>query len=443
MSRCRWGWLEAFVITLFLLNGLLLLPGAQALRFVIRAAPYAASLLALIWSLHRNRAALRMPGAAWLVLVLGLLVANLLHPATQPFSGVAQCLQQLAIAAPVFWCPPLIDGERRLERLLRLVYFANAIGAFVGLLQIYDPQHFLPAQFSTNASETWIGSLMFVGPGGHLMVRPPGLSDLPGGAAIAAFLTAIFAIAFGARKGTRVWLRLVHAVAAAVGISVLYLTQVRSLAIMTAVCLALLFLLSLKRQITWNRTWLAASTLCLMLGAFTYAVAVGGQTVRERFIRLAGTGLLETLDSSRGWHWRWTFDEGLKQYPFGAGLGRWGMVSTYFADRTLPDAEPLWAEIQLTGWLYDGGVPLWLLYGSALIASMLFLLRTACVSPSPSLTFAAALVFCVNFGIIGQVFSGPCFNTPLGLKYWLFAAIVWGAYRNVSRQRRSRATVQP
>ncbi len=39
----------------------------------------------------------------------------------------------------------------------------------------------------------------------------------------------------------------------------------------------------------------------------------------------------------------------LPQYPLGAGLGRWGMISAYFGDNS---NRPIWAEIQWTGrWL--------------------------------------------------------------------------------------------
>ena len=37
----------------------------------------------------------------------------------------------------------------------------------------------------------------------------------------------------------------------------------------------------------------------------------------------------------------------------GAGLGRWGMAAGYFGTASLPG---IWAEIQVTGWVVDGGI---------------------------------------------------------------------------------------
>ena len=56
-----------------------------------------------------------------------------------------------------------------------------------------------------------------------------------------------------------------------------------------------------------------------------------------------------------------TFNELLFEYPLGAGLGRWGMAAGYFgSSREL--ATPVWAEIQFTGWMIDGGVLMIALY---------------------------------------------------------------------------------
>ncbi len=432
-DRIPWGWLEAFVLLLFLLNGLLLLPGTQPLRFVIRAAPYLASLAAL--ALFRKKArAPSIPGASALRLALVLLVLNLFHPQTQIQAGIAQILFQLAIIAPAFWAAGLIDSDRRLIRLLWILWAANLIGAGVGLLQIYFPDRFLPAEFSAGATASWLHSMTFLSPTGRLLVRPPGLSDLPGGAAAAGSLTAILGFAFSALRSTGIWLRLVCFASALAGVSVLYLTQVRSLAIMTVLAILLLLLFGLQQGRIWNRGWMAGAAVALLLGSFCWAVAMGGDKVRDRFTKMNDDGVAASFDASRGWFWRYTFGEGLAAYPLGAGPGRWGMMGSYFGDPHRPDSPPLWAEIQPTGWLYDGGVPLWLLYGAGLGASMLFLYRVARSPNSPSsygaaLPFAATLVFCMNCNIIGASLSGPAFNTTMGLQYWLMVALVYGAAR--------------
>ena len=49
------------------------------------------------------------------------------------------------------------------------------------------------------------------------------------------------------------------------------------------------------------------------------------------------------------------------------------MMASYFGDQYNPDSPPIWAEIQWTGWLIDGGLPLML----AAAAGMLVALREA------------------------------------------------------------------
>jgi hypothetical protein len=424
--RLSWGWIECFVLILFLLNGLLLLPGTQPFRFAIRGAPYAASLGAL--ALSRKRSPLP-PGALAILLALILLALNLLHPRTQFAAGLAQLAFQIAIAAPVFWAAGFADSDRRLMRLLWILFACNAMGSLAGILQIYFPDTFLPASFSAGASESWLRSLTFLSPSGRMLVRPPGLSDLPGGAAIAGSLTAILGLAFSSLRDTRIWVRLVCFAAALSGISVLYLTQVRSLALLTLLALALLGGFGIRQPRLWNRGWMASAAVLLVLGSFCWAVAAGGDKVRRRFVDMSDQGVVESYDASRGWFWRYTFGEGLLDYPLGAGLGRWGMMNSYFgADR--PDSPVLWAEIQLQGWLYDGGVPLWLLYGGALAASLLFTYRLAgSANYGPLIPLGAALIFCVNTIITGSGLTGPSFNTTLGLEYWLLLALLYGAAR--------------
>jgi len=420
--------LEIFVAVLFLLNGVLLFPGTQWLRFAIRAAPYVGSVGAFLL-VKRPFAAPAAPGAFAMVVVLALLLANMLHPQTQPGAGIAQIVLQLAIVCPTFWAARFVEDDRHLMRLLAVFFICNALGSVVGILQIYDPDRFLPAHFSAEVSSSWLESLTFVSPDGRTLVRPPGLSDLPGGAAMSGSLAAIMGLAFSARKGARFWVRFVCFVAALAGISVLYLTQVRSLTFTTLAAMVFMALFSVRQHHTWNHAWLAGAIAVLVLGAFTWAVSVGGEKIRDRFLNISDRGVVASYDASRGWFWRYTFGDALDQYPLGAGLGRWGAMSTYFAaDR--PESPPLWAEIQLTGWLYDGGVPMWIAYASGLALSMLFIFRMALSNLyGQVLPFAAVVIFCVNANVIGASFTGPSFNTTMGLEYWLLSAVLFGAAR--------------
>lgn len=430
--RLRFGRIEIFIVVLFLLNGVLLLPGTQPFRFAVRAAPFALSLLALC---RPRRAFSFPPGSFLLRLALILLVLGLFHPRAQPASAVAQLLFQAAIAAPAFWAAGLVRDARHLVGLLWLVFLCNLVGSTAGLLQIYFPDRFLPAAFSSAASANWLDSLTFVNPAGRLLVRPPGLSDLPGGAALSGAMTAILGFGFSSLHSGPAWRRLFCLSAASAGFAVLYLTQVRSLTLMTLFALGLLATLALARRTLFNRAWIVLAGSVLLLASFGWAVGLGGDKVRDRFLDLSSGGMVASYDASRGWFWRYTFTDALAQYPLGAGPGRWGMMSVYFGQNRRPDSPPLWAEIQLTGWLFDGGVPMWLLYGGALLSSMLFLYRLSrSTRYGRPLAFAATLALCLDTAIAGASFSGPTFNTAMGLQFWLLLALVYGAARRIASQ---------
>ena len=113
--------------------------------------------------------------------------------------------------------------------------------------------------------------------------------------------------------------------------------------------------------------WIAGSAGALVVASFTWAVAVGGESVVERFQSILDVGVVQSYQENRGIFLSYTLQELLYEYPFGAGIGRWGMMTAYFGDPTNWQFPSLWAEIQPTGWLYDGGILLWVFYGGAIV----------------------------------------------------------------------------
>ncbi len=427
-GKLNWGWLEAFVLVTYLLNGLLLLPGTQSFRVYIRAAPYVFSLALLVFCLLRRRAQNSAPGGMAMALMVLLLIANLLHPTTHLHAGLAQVFFQLAIAAPVFWAARLTDNEARLRRFLWLVLIANAINSGVGLLQIYFPERFLPAEFSRAFDQYYLASLSYYGADGQVIFRPPGLSDLPGGAGVAGAMTALLALGFSARRGERFRTRVVCLLLALAGTSVLYLAQVRSLAIMLVLGLALMIYFGARQARVWKQSWLTLAIAVAIFGSFAYAVSVGGETVRERFATVAKTGVVQSWQGNRGLFWNYTIEELLPRYPLGAGVGRWGMMSNYFGEQQRADSPLLYAEIQMTGWLLDGGVPMWILYPAGLFFSLLFVYRMALSRRyGRLLPHAAGIIFCANFCVVGSTLSGPSFNSTMGMQFWALAGALYGA----------------
>jgi hypothetical protein len=184
-------WMEIFLAIQFLWGALIFIPGSQPYRGVIRALPYVSGLGLMGFYLVRPFAGPRPRGGGLLVSALLLLVLNLLQPTSQLSAGIAQCVFQLSIAAPIFWAYKSINAPKQLERLLVFVFIANLASAALGILQVYYPDRFMPPQFSTQFTEQYLSSLSYMGSDGRLIVRPSGLSDTPGGAALAGSLTAL------------------------------------------------------------------------------------------------------------------------------------------------------------------------------------------------------------------------------------------------------------
>ena len=426
-----WGWLEVFVLVQVLWGVLLFVPGSQNYRIYIRGFPFAASLLALGMCLRTKSADSGAPGARWIMAALMLMVANLVHPATWVMSGIAQIVFQLSIAAPVFWTARNWMTADRLERVLLLVFGANFVSAALGLLQVYYPQTFMPPEFSRLAlrlNADIVGALTYIGADGREIVRPPGLSDLPGGAAVSATVTALLGFAFATRARLTYQLRVCFIASAVIGLTVVYLTQVRSMLVMICVCMMAAGAVRLRQGRVAHSMWVAGSAIALVVASFIWAVAVGGESVVDRFQSMLDVGVVQSYQDNRGLFLTYTLQELLYEYPFGAGLGRWGMMSAYFGDPTNWQYPALWAEIQLTGWLYDGGVLLWAFYASAIATASLYTYRVAFLSET-HLSDLATMVLSVQVLVIGLCFTGLVFNTQMGIVFWLLSASVYGAER--------------
>jgi hypothetical protein len=330
----------------------------------------------------------------------------------------------------VFWTSRSWISEQRLDRLILLVFGANFVSAALGLLQVYYPSTFLPPEFSRLAyklNPDFLGGLSYVGSADRLIIRPPGLTDLPGGAAISGTIAALLGFAIALRPGAPLKWKVVLFGSAVVGITVVYLTQVRSTLLMIMGCMLAMALVKLRQGRVLQSGWIAASAAALIVGSFIWAGSVGGQVLEERYRGIVDSGLLRTYQENRGFFLEHTVRELPFQYPFGAGLGRWGMMSAYFAEPENWRHPALYAEIQMTGWLYDGGVFMWIFYPVALLIAMSFSYRLA-ISPD-TLSEAALTVFTIQLLLVGLCFTGPVFNTQIGMMFWLSTAMLYGAMR--------------
>ena len=433
VPHIAWGWLEWFVLLQVLWGVLLFMPGSQAYRVYIRGFPYVASLVALVVCMRSSGADSGSPGARWILASLAFMVAGLIHTSTWLASGAAQIVFQLSIAAPVFWTARHWITHERLERLLLLVFAGNFLSAALGLLQVYYPQTFMPPEFSRMAlrlNADVVGALTYIGADGREIVRPPGLTDLPGGAAVSATITALLAFALATRARTESRRRVFFLGAAVIGLTVVYLSQVRSMLVMICVCMLTAGAVRLRQGRVAHTAWILGSAFALVAASFVWAVAVGGESVTERFQSILDTGLVQSYQENRGLFLSYTLQELLYEYPFGAGIGRWGMMAAYFGEPNNWQYPALWAEIQVTGWLYDGGILLWICYAAAVLAATFHTYRIASEADE-YLSDLATMVLSVQVLVIGLCFTGPVFNTQMGIMFWLLSASVYGAERTL------------
>jgi hypothetical protein len=431
MTDEHWlGFAEAFIAMQLLWGVFLFIPGAQAIRTVVRAIPYLVSGGAIIYY-FRHATGQKLPTSTnWLTLSLLLLLLNLLHETAHLFAGLAQVVFQACIAAPLFWMPRSVRTEAQIRRLIWIVFASSAVGAVLGILQVYFPERFLPPEFSVLArslNPEIVHAMTYIGADGREIVRPPGLSDMPGGAAVAGMMTMILGLSLGLGRGERWVVRGACLAAAVVGMTALYLTHVRSLTLVAAASVGVFAFMRLRQGRTVEGAVTLGVGVALVVGSYLWALAVGGDAVSDRFSGLANDGVLRVFQDQRGGFIRYTLSELLYEFPLGAGLGRWGMMHVYFGDGTLWQSPPIHVEVQLTGWLLDGGVPLWLLYGGALLGALYYSYRAAVRALSSAMQDVATIVLCVQLTIVCLCLTGPVFNTQLGILFWAMTGALFGA----------------
>jgi hypothetical protein len=421
-----WGFAEAFVIAQSALPALLILPGTQAFRLPIRMSAFVIPLAVFAWwNLNAEVRTAPARAQSWVIAVLFLLAIMLFHPSTPSLmGGLAHLAVYFAVITPLFWAPWFVRSPEHLARLIWLMLICSGVNALVGVLQVYDPNRWMPAEFSAiSMSGFGLGPVSYMGPNGNMIVRPPGLFDTPGAvagpAAYAALLGLVFAV-----SGLPVWQRFVSLVFAGAGLAAIYLSHVRiSFAVTLGMMLAYIAISTRQGRLA-RATQFTILAGGIFVGSFMLAIALGGQSVMERFITLTAGDPLQVYRSARGVQLDVTFGEMLTNAPLGSGLGRWGMASGYFGTRAA--TQGIWAEIQFTGWMIDGGILLIALYVGALTVTAVTQYRVAVTSQFPRLAQCAAVVLAANLGTAALIFSFTPFVTQVGIQYWFLAGALHG-----------------
>ena len=433
----RWWWpadfAEWFAIGLTFLPAILYLPNSQPYRLPARIGAYGISAVAFtVWWFGRGgRKDTRHPAERFLTLVAFLLAVMILHPGTASLlAGAAHCVLYFAIFCPIFWVPAYITSRRRLIRVLAVILLCNGLNSLVGVLQVYDPDRWMPKQLSSlysgEAGANALAASTYIGPGGRPIVRPPGLFDTPGAVCSAGTLASVLGLIFFLEPIP--WWRRLPALAMAVfGMAAIYLRHVRASFVVTLGMMGFyVVLMTIQRQPKRGASFALLAT-GIVFGSLSLAVLLGGESVQDRFMTLLADDPRTTYYESRGVQVEYAFTDLIERFPFGAGLARWGMAAFYFgSDRPLDD-EATFAEVQPNAWIIDGGFPLLLLYTLALVATVAFDLKLIRTLYEPADKLLASIVVATNFGTLFFVLTFVPFATAAGMQFWFLEGALHGA----------------
>lgn len=423
--------LRNFVIFEFVCQLALLFDVFGNYRVVVRAAAFGASLFyLLLLPVGRERP---HPGAKVAAWVMGILLLELFHPTTNSvLSGAAQVVLYVAIIGPLFWVPRLHVDMAALRHILLVIFIFHTLSATAGVLQTQFPGTFEPSLSSViaNKDKGYVESLKITLANGRRVFRPMGLTDVPGGAASAGFYTVLLGMGFFMTFSKR-FARLASLGSISIGLTCLYLSQVRLWIVITAICVLAFACFLIWQKKTARMMGLGVILAVLIVLSFTYAVSIGGKSVSNRMSTLVQTSPDTVYYKNRGIFLEDTVKVLLPQYPLGAGLGRWGMMNYYFGENTDVAREPIYVEIQWTGWLLDGGLPLVLIYSITLLMALFVALKIAVHRDVGDLSIWGAIVLAYGTGALAMTFSYPVFLSQAGMEFWLINAVLFAAARTM------------
>ncbi len=421
-----WGWAHWFIVCQFVLQLLLLFPQFGGLRVLMRSLSFLISLGLVVWLPGPG---IKHPAKGAAIAIMVIMILQLfLNPGLNTFAaGMAQCAMYLAILGPLFWASRLKINAAGFYTLIWLLWVFHTVSSLFGILQVYYPGSFQPFLSTAIQTSKFGGeNLKIILANGLEVYRPMGLTGEPGGAAGAGFYALLLGIGI-ALQARNPLLRLTGLSSAAIGLFCIYLSQIRSILIFAIICLLVLGTVLLRQGKVLQVAAMGTAVGVLFASVFNWAVAVGGNQTMERVMTLFADTPQEVYQQNRGSFLTYTFQTLLLDYPMGAGLGRWGPISGYFGVDTNPETQPLWVEIQLTGWLIDGGILLIVAYAVALYFTCQVAWRLSNNQQLGDLAFWAALIFAYDIGAIVITFNYPLFISQGGMEFWLLNSCLFVA----------------
>ena len=423
-------WLYSFLIVQFVCVGALVVEELGVFRFIFRIMAFVSSLGMLTLMLTPANPLAR---GDWLrpiaVAYLAVLAMGFVHPAlNSPLAGMASIGLNIAILAPLFWVPRIAIDSFVIRRMILMVWGFYTLSSIVGVLQVYFPERFMPdPKFIRQlVGEDVAESLKIQLDDGQSLYRPMGLSDSPGGAGTAGLATFVAGLALAVSDRVTL-IRVLALMSAAVGIFCVYISQVRTMLIVAGIDLIVFtFITAVRGKLDRAAGLLIASSMTISLG-FIWVMSIGSEAVGTRLSTLTSESAITVYQSNRGGFLLETFESILPEYPMGSGLGRHGMMYSYFGDKGNPDSPGLYAEIQWTAWVYDGGFPLLLLGVAGVMVAIFNAVRVAITSRDPVLADMATIITTINIGVLTQTFGSIPFVGQNGLMFWLLNSALFVA----------------
>jgi|HubBroStandDraft_2_1064218.scaffolds.fasta_scaffold04005_4 hypothetical protein len=422
----RSHWILTFVVIELTCQISLLFPTFAVLRVFVRSAAY---LTAILYLFVIPRGSKNHPSSAWAMLAWFIVAVSIVHPDTNSVGGGLATLGiYITVLSPIFWVPRIRIDVSTLRLLFMIYWLFNSLSALMGAVQIYYPGRFDPV-VSTAWTENVVQALHITLADGTRVFRPMGLTDSPGGASIGAAISIIFAVAFLLDKPSPLF---AVVLLASVGVScfTMYLCQVRSMLAMVVASLLALSLPFVTQRRVGRYLWIVIPIAGIAVAAYVKAASVGGQALTTRWTTLVNDDVETVYYTNRGFFLANTLTELLPKYPFGAGLGRWGMAYAYFGDPYKVGAGPIWAEIQWTGLLFDGGVLLMFAFAASLVTALATAIRLGSRVDDRhgrELYKWATVLVGYAVGFTALTFNCCPFSSTGGVDFWLLNAAVFAA----------------
>ncbi len=412
-------WIITFIALLFCFQIGIFFLGNSAVRLPLRIGGYAISLsmIQLVKGRFRTHPSWRWAQAAILVLLAEVINSS----GDSILARFATVALYSAVLAPILWIGRVALSRRVFRAAIFVMWGFYTASALMGVFQVSYPGKFDGA-ISNNFTKEQIGAWTYKLSNGRTIIRPKGLSDSPGGASIGGTYAII--LGTGLLLAESSWiLRGVVIIGMISGVFCIFLCEQRTNLLVCALATTALIVVLLRRRSTKKAMAVVATIAGVAVVGTVVAFAVGGAAITDRFSTLIDDNPTNVFQASRGQFLNELIYSDIYEFPLGAGEGRWGMINSYFGS----DRYALWAEMQWQALVFDGGIPLILIYIGLLISLLWTSWRFSIGSKSDFFGCWAGVVVGYNIAAIAATFVFPVFSVQLGMEVTFINACLYSA----------------